>query len=115
MDHLGKNLFHVLFVGPLFLYIGFARNTVPAIVFDLVGVLGLLVLVYHLYRAYERLKNNQSAWINWIHIFLVVPLLLILAYLKKDAAPRYFEMCLLLGFAALGYHGAYLIKDSMFA
>lgn len=115
MGPIGKNLFHVLLVAPLFLYVGFARNSTPAVVFDLLGILGLGILVYHLYRAYEQLKNNQSAWINWIHIFLVVPILLILAYLKQDASPRYFEMLLLLGFAALGYHGAYLIKDTILA
>jgi len=115
MGPIEKNLFHVFIVAPLFLYVGFARNSTPTIVFDLLGILGLGVLVYHLYRAYEQLKNNQSAWINWIHIFLVVPLLLILGYLKQDASPRYFEMLLLLGFAGLGYHGAYLIKDRVLA
>jgi hypothetical protein len=115
MGPIEKNMFHVFIVAPLFLYVGFARNSTPTIIFDLLGILGLGILVYHLYRAYEQLKNNQSAWINWIHIFLIVPLLLILGYLKQDAAPRYFEMLLLLGFSALGYHGAYLIKDRVLA
>ena len=115
MGPIEKNLFHVLVVAPLFLYVGFYGNTTPTLLFDLMGVLGALVLMYHLYRAYERLKNNQSAWINWIHIFLVAPLLLIVGYLKQDASPRYFEMLLLLGFAALGYHASYLIKDRVLA
>lgn len=108
------NLVHVFIVAPLLLYVGFARSNTPDLVFDLLGVLGLIVLTYHVYRAYGKLKEGQSAWVNWIHIFLVVPLLLILATLKKDAARRYFEMLLILGFAALGYHATYLIREIMF-
>ena len=109
-----KNLLHVFGLGPLFLYVGLYRDTVPDAIFQLLGLLGFLVLAYHTYRAYVNLKENKSAWVNWIHILLVVPLLLILGYLKKDASRRYFEMMLILGFAAIGYHGLYLIRDSMF-
>ena len=108
------HLAHLALIGPLFLYVGFARDSVPDHVFNAIGVLALVVLGYHVYRAYTKLKENKSAWINWIHIFLVAPLLLILAYLKKDAHQRYFEMLLLLGFAAVGYHGSYLIRESIF-
>ena len=82
--------------------------------FHILGLLGWMVLGYHSYRAYVNLSEKKSAWINWIHIFLVAPLLLIVAYLKKDASRRYFEMFLLLGFSAIGYHGLYLIRDNMF-
>lgn len=112
---LQKNLFHVLFVAPLLIYVGLARDKVPDAVFNLLGLLGLGVLGYHSYRAYLKLKDGQSAWVNWVHIFLVAPLLLLLAYLKKDANRRYFEMSLLLGFAALGYHGLYLMREITFS
>jgi hypothetical protein len=108
------NAFHVVAVAPLLLYVGFARSNTPDLVFDLLGVLGLIVLTYHVYRAYGKLKEGQSAWVNWIHIFLVAPLLLLLATLKKDASRRYFEMLLILGFASLGYHATYLIREIMF-
>lgn len=113
MTDIQRNIFHLAAVGPLFLYVGFARETVPDAVFNGLGVLGLVVLIYHTYRAYGKLKENQSAWINWIHIFLIAPLLLLLAYLKKDANRRYFEMMILLGCAAIGYHGLYLIRESI--
>jgi len=87
-----RHLFHLLAVGPLFVYVGLQREN----------------------KAYLKLKDGQSAWINWIHILLVAPLLLILGYLKKDANRRYFEMMLLLGFAAIGYHGLYLIREMIF-
>ena len=104
-------LFHMLGVGPLFLYIGLARENVPEHVFNLLGLIGFAILGYHTYLAYNKLKENKSAWVNWIHIFLVAPLLILLAYLKKDASRRYFEMLLILGFAALGYHGLYLMRE----
>jgi len=109
-----RHLIHLLAVGPLFVYVGLHRENVPDAVFNALGDVGLVVLFYHSYKAYLKLKDGQSAWVNWIHILLVAPLLLILAYLKKDANRRYFEMMLLLGFAAIGYHGLYLIRDTTF-
>jgi succinate dehydrogenase hydrophobic anchor subunit len=111
---LAKTLIHVLGIGPLFIYVGLQRDQLPDYMFQLLGVLGLLLLVYHSYRAFILLQENKSAWVNWIHIFLIAPLLLVLGYLKKDASRRYFEMMLMLGFSAIGYHGLYLIRDSMF-
>lgn len=109
-----RNLAHMFVIGPLFVYVGIYRDTVPEYLFQVVGVLGMVILAYHSYKAYINLRENKSAWINWIHIFLIAPLLLILAYLKKDASRRYFEMCLLLGFAAIGYHGLYFARETMF-
>lgn len=114
MSNIQKNLFHVLVAAPLLIYVGLVRDKVPDAVFNLVGLLGLAVLGYHSYRAYIKIKDGQSAWVNWIHILLVAPLMLILGYLKKDANRRYFEMSLILGFAALGYHGLYLMREITF-
>jgi len=113
-SYVALHLFHLLFVGPLFLYVGIERENIPETLFTGLGILGLIVLFYQSYKAYLKLKDGQSAWINWIHILLVAPLLLIIGYLKKDTNRRYFEMLLLLGFAAIGYHGLYLIRDMMF-
>jgi hypothetical protein len=113
MSSLQNHFGHAFGIAPLFLYVGLYKEAVPEHVFTGLGILGLVVLAYHSYRAYGKLKENRSAWINWIHIFLIAPLLLILGYLKKDANSRYFEMMLLLGFAAFGYHALYLIRDSM--
>jgi uncharacterized membrane protein len=115
LTDMSRHLLHLVAVGPLFLYVGFQRENVPEAVFNGLGVLGLIVLFYHSYKAYLKLKDGKSAWVNWIHILLVAPLLLIIAYLKKDTDRRYFEMMLLLGFAAIGYHGLYLIRESIFS
>jgi len=115
MDRIKLHATHALLVGPALIYVGLARESVPDAAFNIMGLIGLIVIAYHSYRAYTKLRDNQSAWVNWIHIFLVAPLLLIVAYMKKSSHPRYFEMLLLLGFAATGYHGLYLIRDMMLA
>jgi hypothetical protein len=106
-----NHLFHSLILGPAFIYIGYAREQIPDAVFYILMGLSVVLLLYHLYRAVEKIKEGKSAWVNWIHIFLIAPLLFIVGYLGKDASRRYFEMMLLLGFAATGYHGLYAIKD----
>ena len=115
MSHTALSAFHALFVGPGLLYVGFAPDSIPDNVYNGIFITGAIILVYHAFKAYIKLKDNKSAWINWIHIFLVAPLLMIIGYLKKGASRRYFEMLLLLGFAATGYHGFYLIREMMVA
>ena len=66
---LAKTLIHVLGIGPLFLYIGIQRDQVPEYIFQFLGIVGLLILIYHSVRAFAALQENKSAWINWIHIF----------------------------------------------
>jgi len=111
---LAKHALHSLAIGPFFVYVGIQRENTPEPIFTVLGILGLVILFYHSYLAYTKLKEGKSAWVNWIHILLVAPLLLILGYLKKDASRRYFEMLMLLGFAAIGYHGLYLIREMIF-
>ncbi len=115
LEHKYIYLFHILIVSPLFLWVGMARNAVPDFVFTILGFMAGIILLYHGYQAYKKLSEGKSAWVNWIHIFLIVPLLAILARFKKDASRRYFEILLLLGFASLGYHGLYLIRESILA
>lgn len=113
MSHAALSAFHALAVGPALLYVGLTPSSVPDSAYTALLVTGAVILVYHAYKAYTKLRDGKSAWINWIHIFLVAPLLMIVGYLKKDASRRYFEMLLLLGFSAIGYHGLYLIREMM--
>lgn len=115
VPHSAISLFHILVVAPLFLYVGFARNDVPEFVFLILGILAAVIFMYHAYQAWSKLSEGKSAWVNWIHLLLIVPLLAILALYKKEASRRYFEMLLLLGFAALGYNAVYFIRESILA
>ena len=111
LSELQNHLLHALLIGPAFFYIGYMRDQIPSPVFTGLLVVGAVVLLYHLYRAFTKIKDGKSAWINWIHIFLVAPLLLLIGYLGKDAERRYFEMMILLGFAATGYHALYAVRS----
>jgi len=111
MDRTINHAAHLAVIGPLLTYVGLAREDTPTAILNGLGVTAVVIFVYHCYRAYGKLKENKSAWVNWIHILFVAPLLFIVAYLKKDASRRYYEMILLLGFAAIGYHGLYLARD----
>lgn len=109
----GLSAFHALVLGPSMIYLGLSPDNIPDYVFNTMFVLGLVIIGYHSYRAYNKLKENKSAWVNWIHIFLVAPLFMIIGYLKNDASRRYFEMLMMLGFAATGYHAFYLMREMM--
>ena len=103
---LAVNLSHVFFVGPLFIYIGMARPDTDVKFFYLLAFLGLFVLIYHSYRAHNKLKEGNDALINWIHIFFLAPLLFILAGMKRSANPIFFTILLILGIVTIVYHGA---------
>ena len=41
---------HILFVGPLLVYVGFNKHEVSDTVFNFLIVLGLSVIIYHTYK-----------------------------------------------------------------
>ena len=45
-------LFHVLFVGPLLVYVGYYKGKVDSKILDAVAVLGAIVTVYHAYKLF---------------------------------------------------------------
>jgi len=112
-SHAALHAAHAAIIGPGLFWVGFAPDTIPDAAYTGLLFLGVGMLAYHVYLAMQKLAAERSAWVNWIHIFLVAPLLILVGYLKKDAARRYFEMLMLLGFAATGYHAFYLIRDMM--
>jgi len=104
------HLFHILLVGSLFLYVGIYRTTIPTLMYPILLGLGLFIIFYHSYKAYNYMKLGKSYWVNLIHIFLVGPLLVYIGYNREKTARLYFELLLMLGFAAIGYHGYYLFE-----
>jgi hypothetical protein len=53
--------------------------------------------------------DNKSAWVNYIHIFLIGPLLVTIGLNGINTSRPYFELLLMAGMAAIGYHGYYLL------
>lgn len=104
------HLFHILFVGSLFLYVGICRTTIPTFMYPLLLGLGLIIIFYHCYKVFNYMKQGKSYWVNLIHILLVGPLLVYIGYNGEKTARLYFEMLIMLAFAAVGYHGYYLLE-----
>lgn len=105
------HLFHVLFVGGLFLYVGIHRTNIPKFMYPLLLGLGIIVILYHTYKVYSYIKLDKPYWVNLIHILLVGPLLIYIGYNREKTKRLYFELLLMLAFAAIGYHGYYMINE----
>ena len=108
-NHFFVHLFHILVVGSLFLYIGIKKTEIPDYMYNILLVLGCIIIIYHIYKAYKRILSDKSAWVNYIHIFLVGPLLAFIGWHGKETSRKYFELLLMLGFASIGYHGYYML------
>jgi len=103
------HLFHILFVGGLFLYVGTQRTSIPEFMYRLLFALGIIIFLYHAYRAYSKVSQGKNPWVNLIHMFIVAPVLLAIGT-YGNTTPRYlFEILLMLGIAATGYHAYYMV------
>ena len=105
------HLFHILFVGSLFLYVGIMKTNISYIMYPFLLLLGIIIILYHGFKVYTKLKDGKNPWVNYIHIFIVGPLLIYIGLNKEKTQRFYFEILLMLGFAAIGYHGYYLINN----
>ena len=106
------HLFHILFVGSLFLYVGTQRTNIPKFFYPTLLGLAVVIFFYHGYKTYVKVTTKQNPWINLIHMFIIAPTLFII-WSNKDATPRfYFEILLMLGFASIGYHGYYMATET---
>lgn len=109
VSHIFVHLFHILFVGSLFLYVGINGVKIPAFIFPLLMYLGIIIILYHIYKAYLKISDGKSAWVNYIHIFLFGPLLIIIGLNGVETSRKYFELLIMAGMASIGYHGYYLV------
>jgi hypothetical protein len=102
------HLFHIIIVGSLFLYVGISRDKTNPILYPILLGLGIIIILYHIYKTYKYIKENKGYWVNLIHIFLVGPLLIYIGYNGEKTTRKFFEILMMLGFSAIGYHGYYL-------
>jgi len=101
-EHTLLHIAHLLILGPFLLYIGFGYP----IPLQAVAAVGLFVILYQAYKTYKKYSGGESLWVNLFHVLVVGPALL--AY--GLSGQRYLrELILMLGFAAIGYHGYYLV------
>jgi hypothetical protein len=105
------HLFHIIFVGGLFLYVGINREKIYKPLFSVLFFLGIIIILYHLYKIYGYLNLGKSIWVNLIHVFIVGPLLIFIGYNGDKTTRKFFEILLMLGFASIGYHLYYLVQS----
>jgi hypothetical protein len=111
-NHFWIAIIHLLFVVPLFLYVGFTRSETPRWLYLALLAIGVIVLVYHGFKLIVRLKNRSGySWVNAIHVLLVAPLLMYIGYNKKETPRSAYELLLMAGFAAGGYHLFSIVKQ----
>ena len=110
-SHVVLSLFHLFLIVPLFLFIGFQRADTPQWVYYAIATVGVVVFLFHAFKLVLRLQaNSPYLWVNAIHAILVAPLLLYIGYHQKNTPRAAYELLLLLGFAAFGYHTYSLVK-----
>lgn len=104
-SHIPINLFHILFVAPLFLYVAFVRGQLPSWIFQALLGLGIVVGIYHLYSSIMKWRAaSPSLWINLIHVLFVAPLLIFIGTQNYDTPRWAFEVLAMASFATFGYH-----------
>lgn len=94
------NLFHILFVAPLLLYIGMKQSNAPTQVYSILLVLSLFVLFYHAWRL-STLGINP---INLFHVAFVAPFLFYIAWNKGMIDSRLFMVASALAVLVIVYH-----------
>ena len=105
------HLFHILIVGTLFLYVGIKATNTPAFMYPILLTLGIIIVFYHAYKTYVKVNAGKNPWVNLIHILIVGPLLIYIGYNNKTTPRSAYELLLMLGFAAIGYHGYYAVAN----
>jgi hypothetical protein len=54
------NIFHVIFVAPLLIYLGYNKKETSDLVFNAVLILGIMVLLTHLYLTIKKIRNPKK-------------------------------------------------------
>jgi hypothetical protein len=111
--HILVYLFHLCIVGPLFLYVGIYRDNIPKIMYNVLLYLGVFIIIYHIFKVYNYIRLGKEYWVNLIHIFIVGPILIYIGYNREKTPRLFYELLIMLGFAAIGYHGYYLLRTML--
>jgi len=111
-NHFWLAVIHLVFVVPLFLYVGFMRAETPQWLYMALLVIGLVIFLYHGFKLTIRLTaRSGNSWINALHVLIIAPLLIYIGYHKKETPRFAYELMLMTGFGAGGYHLFSLVKQ----
>jgi hypothetical protein len=103
--HIILALFHLFLVVPFFLYVGLQRAATPPIVYTILLALGVIITLYHGYKAWVRYSaSSPYLYVNIIHFLYLGPLLIYMGAKGRDTPRWAYEVLLMFAFAAGGYH-----------
>ena len=94
------HIFHIIFVGGLFLYLGIRKNEAPSWLYPSLVVLGVIIIIAH---GLKLLKNRYSL-ISWFHVLIVAPLVIYIGRTGPHTPAIAYTLILLEGLLAIGYH-----------
>jgi hypothetical protein len=103
------SLFHVLFVGPLLLYVGMSKGDLSNVALWSILVVGIGVGLFHLSKVITL--GLTRGWIYALHAFIFAPLIVYVGALGKNSFIAAFSVLKMLAFATIGYHGLYLFQQ----
>lgn len=105
------SIFHLAMIVPLLLFVGFQRSDTPRWIYLTLLSIGALVTLYHGVRLVQRYGGKSVfVWVHSLHVFLVGPLLFYIGYHGRDTPRWAYELLLIMGFGAFGYHLFQLVK-----
>jgi hypothetical protein len=53
-------LIHIIFIAPLFIYVGYMKNKTNITLFNVMLILGVVTFLYHLHKLYKSLSYKQT-------------------------------------------------------
>jgi hypothetical protein len=104
------HLFHILFVGGLFLYLGIRQNAAPAWLYPALLFLGIAIIIAH---GLKLIKNRYSL-ISWFHVLIVAPLVLYIGRTGPHAPQLAYRFIFAAGILAIGDHAYWLARGAFF-
>lgn len=101
-DSMHVHMLHILFIGPLLMYIGLVKPQ-NVIMYNVLLGLGVLVIVKFAYLLVTETLTQRSVWYI-LHIVLFAIIALYVG-VKQNKTPRIgYSLLLATGIAAFGYH-----------
>jgi hypothetical protein len=98
------NLFHLAFVAPILLYLGYFKSSSKKAVFYGLGALSLVIpLVF-------GINLSSISPLKAVHLFMWVPLFLYVAWANTSLPSAIYPLLTLLGISVAVVHGYLLIK-----
>ena len=93
-------LTHVFFSAPIFIFLGHNPEVKKDWLAKLILGLGVVVILYHLFKFYSAWNLGYVNWVNIIHALVIGPLLIFAGW-KRNLSYPWAQIFLVLGYGAM--------------